>query len=239
MKKLLIISICILVLLTCACCKTEQNAPQAQSGDLAGQNSAPENTARPEQASADITREPGEEVQSEDTDKQNGNYEDSKDVASSDILVVCFSATGTTKGVAEKIAEAADADLYEIIPAHPYTEEDLNYNSDTSRTTIEKNDDSARPEITGEVSDWDNYKTVYLGYPIWWGDAPKIMDTFVENYNFQGKTVIPFCTSGGSGVGSSAANLAALANGGNWLEGTRFGGGESEAEIAEWVNKTQ
>lgn len=122
-------------------------------------------------------------------------------------LVVYFSATGTTKGVAETIASVAGADLYEITPVQPYSSDDLNYNDNNSRTTKEQNERKVRPEISGTIENWDSYSVVYLGYPIWWGEEPRILDTFVESYSFESKTVIPFCTSGGSEVGSSDSNL--------------------------------
>lgn len=147
-------------------------------------------------------------------------------------LVVYFSATGTTKGVAEQIASAAKADTYEILAAQPYTTDDLNWNDTNSRTTKEQNDKSVRPEIGSDKLSLDGYATVFIGYPIWWGEEPRIMDTFVESYDFSGKTVIPFCTSGGSGIGSSGANLAANAGTGNWLEGERL---SSSSDIAGWV----
>ena len=153
----------------------------------------------------------------------------------SQVLVAYFSATGTTKGVAEKIAQGLNAELFEIVPEQPYTDEDLDYGNDESRTTIEMNDDSARPAIADPIENIDQYDTIYLGYPIWWGQAPKIMDTFVESYDLNGKTIIPFCTSGSSGIGSSAIDLENLSNGALWKEGKRFSGNEPQEEIMEWV----
>ncbi len=153
----------------------------------------------------------------------------------SQVLVAYFSATGTTKGVAEKIVQGLNADLFEIVPEQPYTDEDLDYGNDESRTTIEMNDDSVRAAIADPIENIDQYDTIYLGYPIWWGQAPKIMDTFVESYDLNGKTIIPFCTSGSSGIGSSAADLENLSNGALWKEGKRFSGSEPQEEIMEWV----
>ena len=152
------------------------------------------------------------------------------------VLVVYFSATGTTKGVAETIASVTGADLYEITPVQPYSSDDLNYNDNNSKTTKEQNDKSVRPEISGTVENWDSYSIVYLGYPIWWGEEPRILDTFVESYNFDEKTIIPFCTSGGSGVGSSDSNLEKNAEGGNWLSGTRHRSGMTESDIRSWID---
>lgn len=153
-----------------------------------------------------------------------------------DTIVVYFSATGTTKGVAERIANVTNADLYEIIPAEPYSDADLDWNDKNSRTTIEMNDPNARPAIADNTISFDGYSTVYIGYPIWWGDAPRIMSTFVEAHDFGGLTVIPFCTSGGSGIGRSGSNLASQADSGNWLDGKRLEAGSSEDEISTWIN---
>ena len=155
--------------------------------------------------------------------------------AHSDVLVAYFSATGTTKGVAEKIASVTGGDLYEILAAEPYTEEDLNYNDSSSRSTSEQNDKNARPKIGSEDISLEGYTTVYLGFPIWWGEEPRILDTFVEKYSFEGITVIPFCTSSSSGIGHSGPNMEALAGSGTWLQGERFGGSVSEADLQSWI----
>ena len=157
-------------------------------------------------------------------------------LAESDTLVVYFSATGTTKGVAERLASATGADLYEIVPAQPYTEEDLNYNDRSTRATREQDNPETRPEIGGEDIDLTGYTTVYIGYPIWWGEEPRILCTFVESHDFTGMTVIPFCTSGGSGIGRSGDDLAQLAGTGNWLKGARHGAGISEEELRAWAD---
>ena len=157
------------------------------------------------------------------------------DAAEQKILVAYFSATGTTEGVAEQIAEGLSCALYEITPQDPYTDADLNYSDTNSRTTSEMNDENARPAISGSVSDMAQYDVVFLGYPIWWGEAPKIINTFLESYDFSGKTIVPFCTSGSSGISSSVSALKPLASGATWLEGRRFGGGVSDETVMEWV----
>ena len=167
--------------------------------------------------------------QTEDTDGQTGK----------DTLVVFFSATGNTKGIAEKIAAIEDADLYEIKAAQEYTSEDLDWNDSESRSTKEQNDSSARPEIGSDPVSLEGYTTVYIGYPIWFGEEPRIMDTFVEAYDFDGITMIPFCTSGSSGNGNSGQNLAENAGSGNWLDGERFDAGASEEEIQSWIDGLQ
>lgn len=156
-----------------------------------------------------------------------------------DVLVVYFSATGTTKGVAEKIAAITDADLYEILAADDYSDADLNWNDRNSRTTLEQNDRSVRPEISSDPVNLEGYSTIYIGYPIWWGEAPRIMDTFVESYDFEEITMIPFCTSASSGIGRSGKILEENAESGKWLEGRRFGGNVSEDDLRSWIKCLQ
>lgn len=153
-------------------------------------------------------------------------------------LVVYFSATGTTEGVAEAIADAAGADLFAILPETPYTEADLNYHSDC-RANDEQQDGAARPAIAASctVENWDEYDVVFLGHPIWWGIPPKIMRTFAESYDWTGKTVVGFCTSGGSGY--SNEGLPELTEGAEWLEGRRFSAGTDAGEISDWVESLQ
>ena len=134
------------------------------------------------------------------------------------------------------IADSLSADIYEIVPEQPYTDADLDYHDDNSRSSIEMNDSTVRPAISGSVENMEHYSIVFIGYPIWWGDAPRILSTFMDSYDFSGKTIVPFCTSGGSGVGSSASNLEALTEGATWLSGTRLNGGSSHETIVDWVN---
>ncbi|MDE5575761.1 MAG: flavodoxin [Oscillospiraceae bacterium] len=161
------------------------------------------------------------------------------EVQESKILVAYFSATNTTKGVAEHIANGLNADIYEIVPETPYTAADLNYNDSKSRSTIEMNDPNARPAISGSVENMGQYDIIFIGYPIWWGEAPRIVSTFMESYDFSGKTIVPFCTSGGSGMGSSAKNLEKLTSGAEWLTGKRLNGGDSQDTVMKWVNSLE
>ncbi len=156
--------------------------------------------------------------------------------AAAKILVAYFSATNHTKGVAEKLAAGLGADLYEITPTEPYTSEDLDYGNSDSRSSKEMNDPSARPAISGSVKNMEQYDVVFVGYPIWWGEAPRIMSTFIESYDFSGKTLVPFCTSGSSGFGSSDKALRAAASGATWLDGHRFAAGALADDIMEWAN---
>ena len=152
------------------------------------------------------------------------------------VLVAYFSATGNTRAVAEKIAALTGGDLYEIVPAQPYTSEDLDWRNSQSRSSQEMDDPDARPEIAGSPVEMDGYGTLYLGYPIWHGQAPRILSTFVESYDLEGVRVIPFCTSGSSGIGSSADSLAEQAGGGAWLEGWRFDSGVPDSELQAWID---
>ena len=166
---------------------SEENVTTAETkNDSADNSAASEETSGAAAADADSTED--------DTSAENTSAEDTSD--HSDILVAYFSATGTTKGVAERIAAVTGGDLYEILAADPYTDDDLNYNDKSSRSTSEQNDKNARPEIGSEDISLEGYTTLYLGFPIWWGEEPRILDTFVEKYSFEGITVIPFCTSG-------------------------------------------
>ena len=164
---------------------------------------------------------------------------EAQQTAEGGILVAYFSATGTTKGVAEKLASAVDGDLYEIVPTEPYSDAALNWNDWESRSTKEQNDKNVRPGIASETLDLSGYTTIYVGFPIWWGEEPRIMDTFVESYDFSGKTMIPFCTSGGSGIGNSGRNMEQLTSGATWLDGSRFGGSVSEDELRSWADGLQ
>lgn len=151
------------------------------------------------------------------------------------ILVAYFSCTGNTATVAGVIADVARADLHEIVPEEPYTDEDLNYRDNTTRSSIEMNDPAARPAIADEVEDMAQYDIIFVGYPIWWGVSPRIVSTFIKSYDFAGKTIIPFCTSGSSGFGTSDAALKEATPDANWLEGRRFGASDSPEEIGEWL----
>ena len=153
-------------------------------------------------------------------------------------LVVYYSASGNTERVAKDIAEAAGADLFEIVPTEVYTSEDLNWTNPDSRVSREHDDESLRdvPLTNTEVPDWDSYDTVFIGYPIWWGIAAWPVDTFVKNNDFTGKTVIPFATSSSSGMGQSGSLLADMAGTGEWQEGQRFSSGVSSDDVQSWVN---
>ena len=235
MKKSLALILAVAMMSTLAACGGSNGGPGAHA------TGAPEATAEPTaEPTAGPTAEPAaEEAAPAETDAPAQAEEPAEEPAAetgSKVLVAYFSCTGNTAGVAGQIAAATGADLYEIVPAEPYTDADLDYGDNDSRTSKEQNDDSARPAISGGVENMEQYDTVFIGYPIWWGQAPKIIYTFVESYDLGGKTLVPFCTSASSGVGSSAENLhSSVSESANWLDGTRFSGGASESDIASWL----
>lgn len=152
-------------------------------------------------------------------------------------LVAYFSASGTTAKVAKKMAEAIGADLFEIKPEKPYTGADLNWQNKNSRSSVEMNDRSSRPAIAVKAADMPQYDVVFVGFPVWWYREPSIIDTFMESYDFAGKTVIPFATSGGSGLGDSAVNMQKLAKGAKVVNGKRFSGSASAEELKAWAGQ--
>ncbi|MBE6989292.1 MAG: flavodoxin [Ruminococcaceae bacterium] len=153
------------------------------------------------------------------------------------MLVAVFSAGGTTKAVGEEIARVAGADFFEIVPRERYSADDLNWMDRRSRSSVEMNDPAARPEIAGTVADMASYDTVIVGFPIWWGVAPRIIETFLESYDFSGKRIIPFCTSGGSGVGRSDTALHKNVSGDvTWAKGVQLNRPRAD-EIRRWLDR--
>lgn len=151
-------------------------------------------------------------------------------------LIAYFSASGVTKKLAEKLAKAAGADLFEIEPETSYTSADLNWTDKKARSTVEMNDRNSRPAIKSKA-DVSNYDVVFVGFPIWWYREPSIIDTFMESYDFSGKTVVPFATSGGSQMGDSGKNMQTLAKGAKVEGGKRFSSNASEDELKSWAEK--
>lgn len=153
------------------------------------------------------------------------------------ILVACFSAGGETARLAKTIAEVVDGDLFEIKPETPYAAADLDWTDSRSRSTIEMNDEGCRPAIAGRVEDMARYDTVFVGFPIWWYQAPRIIETFLESYDFAGKTLVPFATSGGSGMGKTGSILKAVCPAATWLTGKRMQSRESAEAVHKWINE--
>lgn len=230
MKKVITVLISLLMILSLAACgnsASQTGQPSTEEKPVAGTV----NSEEPVENSTDAENTATSEGQTNEPENP-----DIPEEQGTKVLVAYFSATNTTQGIAEHIANGLSADIYEIVPEEPYTDADLNYNDNNSRTTIEMNDPDARPAISGSVEDMEQYDIVFIGYPIWWGEAPRIVSTFVESYDFSGKTIVPFCTSGGSGVGSSATNLEQLTDGADWLPGKRLNGSDSQDTVMEWVN---
>ena len=155
----------------------------------------------------------------------------------SKVLVAYFSASGVTAKAAAKLAKAAGADLFEIVPERVYTKADLNWQDKNSRSSVEMNDRSSRPVIISRVENMEQYDTVFVGFPIWWYREPSIIDTFMESYDFCGKTIVPFCTSGGSGLGSTSQNLQALAKGAKVIEGKKLSFMTTEGSLKKWAEE--
>lgn len=167
----------------------------------------------------------------------NKTQAEENDMTNKKVLVAYFSATGTTAGVAERLATAINADLFEIKPQQPYSDADLDWRNKQSRSSVEMADTASRPEIASKVEDMGKYEVVFVGFPIWWYREPSIIDTFMEAYDFNGKTVIPFATSGGSPMGNSGANMQKLAVGAKVDAGKRFSADASAEELKEWAAK--
>lgn len=221
MKKLTALLLSVVLVLSLAACGSA-NKP-------ASSTTQPETSAPTEQPAT----EP-----SESSSTAPAESEPETQTETGKTLVVYYSASGNTERVAKDIAEAAGADLFEIVPTEVYTSEDLNWTNSDSRVSREHDDESLRdvPLTTTEVPDWDSYDTVFIGYPIWWGIAAWPVDTFVKNNDFTGKTVIPFATSSSSGMGQSGSLLADMAGTGEWQEGQRFSSGVSSDDVQSWVN---
>lgn len=152
-----------------------------------------------------------------------------------DSLVVYFSATGNTEAVARLLAETQGADLQEIVPAEPYTEDDLNYNDDLSRANSEQNDANSRPAIAGSMENVEQYDIVYVGFPIWWGNMPKILYTFFDTYDLTGKTIVPFCTSGSSGIEEAVRVIADMEPDATITEGLRTDTSQMATDVPAWL----
>lgn len=241
MKKNVIIFIAVLLLVSLTACAGSSPVNTADNSSTAGTNSSAE-PAVAEQSAASAVSEAAESPSATSASDESEPDETPDSQAAEpllehkSVLVVVFSATGTTKSVAEKIAAIEDADLYEIKAKQEYTSADLNWNDRNSRSTKEQNDSNARPEIGSSRISFEGYEKIYIGFPIWWGEEPRIMDTFVESYDFGGITMIPFCTSSSSGIGRSGRNLADNAKSGSWLEGKRFPGSVSESALRSWID---
>ena len=219
MKKFIALLLGIMLTFSLVACTgtTPDPTPEATATVSGGANSTVSNTEKPENTSS---------------------TEDGTAPEKGKTLVVYFSGSGNTKRVAENIADATGGTLFELVPATPYTSEDLNWTLSGSRVNREHDDESLRdvPLVATTPENFSDYDTVFLGYPIWWGIAAWPVNNFVKNNDFSGKTVIPFATSSSSGMGQSGKLLADMAGTGNWKDGQRFSSGASESSVKDWVN---
>lgn len=223
MKKIITLFLSIVLVFSLAACGN-QDSGNSQTTEPT-ESTTPETSQQPSESSTEAPTDSSDEAQ--ETEGENGKA-----------LVVYFSASGNTEAVAGYIAEAANADTFELVPVEPYSDEDLDWTADGSRVNQEHDDESLRDIELMETTapDWDSYDTVFIGYPIWWGIAAWPVNGFIEANDFTGKTVIPFCTSSSSGLGESGELLAEAAGTGNWLEGQRFSSHPSEEDVCSWVD---
>ena len=222
MKKLISFFLAVFVIASLAACGREESSMGTERDSVA-QSTGLESEEKEDNS---------ESIQS------SGTQATETDEAGTKALVVYFSATGNTKAVAETLTELTGANIYEIVPEQPYTDEDLNYNDRTTRATVEQNDPDARPAIQGSITDFEQYDVIYVGYPIWWGDMPRILYTFFDEYDFNGKTIAPFCTSGGSGLSGTPGTIAELETGATVLDGLHVSDSDAdnaESQVSEWL----
>ncbi len=230
MKKFTALLMSFLLVFSLAACG---NTPQAEET---------ESTANPETIADDVIPDAEEDSSEEVTDADDASTKDSEEdseAAGSKVLVAYYSATGSTEAVAETIADATGGDLFELVPVEPYSSEDLDWTNSNSRVSVEyANEEQRVVELVADsVENWDEYDTIFIGYPIWWGIAAWPVNEFVKNNDFSGKTVIPFCTSSSSGLGQSGELLEEMAGTGDWQEGMRFRSSVSSDDVRSWVEE--
>ena len=223
MKRTLSLLLSLVMALSLTACGGNENSSSSQVSSAAPESSAAESSASEAPSSSEVSSQ----VQAGET------------ASGSNVLVVYYSATGNTAEVAQYIADSTGGDLFELEPVDPYTSDDLNWTDDNSRVNQEHEDESLRDVelVADTVDNWEQYDTVFIGYPIWWGIAAWPVDGFVEANDFSGKTVIPFCTSSSSGLGESGQLLADMAGTGEWQEGQRFSSGVSQEDVQSWVEE--
>ncbi len=227
MKRTLSLLMSLVMALSLTACGRNGNSSSSQASSATPESSASDSSASEASSQAPSSSKVSSEAQAKDTGSGNS------------VLVVYYSATGNTAQVAQYIADSTGGDLFEIQPVEPYTDDDLNWTDDNSRVSQEHADESLRDVelVADTVDNWDQYDTVFIGYPIWWGIAAWPVDGFVEANDFSGKTVIPFCTSSSSGLGESGQLLADMAGTGDWQEGQRFRSGASQEDVQSWIDE--
>ena len=253
MKKIALTIVSLMLALVMSSCGSASNtaarqeAAQSSAAQETTATDAPvKNAAEADSVGAPVatdTMAPEAAVQSQDAlseavnSSENTESEETTEATTAS-AVVCFSGTGTTWAIAEMMAEATGSDLYEITPAEPYSDADLNYNDDDCRANQEQDDPDARPEIANDLSAVTNYETIYLGYPIWWGTNPRIVQTFLESYDLGSVKIYTFCTSGGSGIEQSVSDLQENYPDLNIISGKRLNNA-SEADIEDWISSLE
>lgn len=242
MKKEISVFMILVLAMSLAACGSGKDAGDSANGveTDASVQIANEQTAQEESGTKQDTEQSDELASGEQESGLSGEPSaEEPNGTEAKALVVYFSVTGNTKAVAETLAGLQDADIYEIVPQQPYTDEDLNYTDSTTRATVEQNDPDVRPAIQGSITDFEQYDVVYVGYPIWWGDMPRILYTFFDTYDFSGKTIAPFCTSGGSGLSGTPKTIAGLETGAEVLDGLSVGSSQadhSDDAVADWLS---
>ena len=233
MKKIFAILLCAVMVFSLAACSGQNEQSSQGSSSSTEESTPPENSSEPAEQPSEPSDTTSSETPSDTPNEESGEPAES----GGKTLVVYYSATNNTEAVAGYIADATGADLFELVPVEPYTSDDLDWTNRDSRVSKEHDDESLRVvELENAVPDnWDEYDTVFIGYPIWWGIAAWPVDSFISANDFTGKTVIPFCTSSSSGLGQSGELLRDAAGTGSWLEGQRFQSRASEDTVKEWV----
>ena len=237
MKRAFSLLLSLLMAFSLTACGGNGNSSSSQASSSAPESSTVESTSSASEPSSSPESEASSEAPSSSEVSSQAQAEDTG--SGSSVLVVYYSATGNTAQMAQYIADSTGGDLFEIQPVEPYTDDDLNWTDDNSRVSQEHADESLRDVelVADTVDNWDQYDTVFIGYPIWWGIAAWPVDGFVEANDFSGKTVIPFCTSSSSGLGESGQLLADMAGTGDWQEGQRFRSGASQEDVQSWIEE--
>lgn len=235
MKRTLSLLLSLVMVLSLTACGGNGNSSSSQASSSAPESSVAESSAS--ESSSEASSEISSEAPS--SSEVSSQVQAGETASGSNVLVVYYSATGNTAEVAQYIADSTGGDLFEIQPVEPYTDDDLNWTDDNSRVSQEHADESLRDVelVADTVDNWDQYDTVFIGYPIWWGIAAWPVDGFVEANDFSGKTVIPFCTSSSSGLGQSGQLLADMAGTGDWQEGQRFRSSASQEDVQSWIEE--
>ena len=235
MKKLFTGMLSVMLVMSLSACGNADNS------EIAVEDNSEENIS--ENVTEENSKETASDTAKSDSEQSAQSEENSNETETDadKTLVVYFSASGNTKSVAEYIVSETGADIFEITPTEPYTDDDLDWTNPDSRVSREHDDESLRNVelTTTTVENWEKYDTVFIGYPIWWGIASWAVDGFVKSNDFTGKTVIPFCTSASSGIGDSGKLLTEEAGTGNWLDGQRFQSGADESTVKEWLNSLE